>query len=318
MDSRKIKLGFALFAEKDNGDKEVIRVENLGLNGVNYDSSGRKFAYSFDKLTGIPITDEALSAIGFDYNAQLGLWAHSMIGLVRLVKASGLWFAYYTRDKTTSIKYIHDVQNIYSALTGNELEVDADTLNLLYDDPVVLATPKGFKVKARSMTEVTIEWGAVPGASSYVYIFDDGEETSFEGEVTELTFDELEVESEHTLSVKAIGDGTEFADSLFSRRYKFTTDPLPALETPVLTVTPDETSIKAEWETVDNAVKYQYKVDDGTWTDVSETEVNIIDLEPDTDYIVYVKAIGDGEEYNDSIPAEKLVRTLETEPGPVS
>lgn len=312
MDSKKIKLGLTLFAQKDDGTKEVIRVESMGLDGVNYDGSGKKFTYPYDKLSGIPITEKALEAIGFTYRGNLGLWENDMIGFVRIVKASDQWFTYFTKDRTSSIKYIHDVQNVYSALTGNELSIDADVLNTLYEEPVVLAAPKGLAVKESTYTSATIKWDAVPGAASYTYLLDDGDETEVTGEECELEITGLEKESNHSIRIKAkSGEDDGYADSIFSRRFKFTPKPLPLLDTPELTVTHGADWIEVKWTDDEHATEYQYTVDDGEATSVAKgvEEFKLEGLTEDKEYTISVTAIGDSDPYKSSLPAVVKVTT---------
>lgn len=86
----------------------------------------------FNKLDGIPLTSEILEKCGFSYDRNYGY----NISLVKLSKRLNIPFdsmynarlirKYYNGFMTISenIKYLHQLQNLYFILTGEELTVN--------------------------------------------------------------------------------------------------------------------------------------------------------------------------------------------------
>lgn len=76
--------------------------------------------FSFEKSNGIPLTPEVLEKCGFDENGKLN---HFKIGYDNddFVKAQ---MSVQFQDTMIKVKYLHQLQNLYFALTGNELEIN--------------------------------------------------------------------------------------------------------------------------------------------------------------------------------------------------
>lgn len=74
------------------------------------------------KYKPIPITDEWLRKLGFEI-MRSGLWVHAVKDLLEFEK---MFFetCLYIRlgNKHVSVRYIHELQNLYRAVTGKELE----------------------------------------------------------------------------------------------------------------------------------------------------------------------------------------------------
>lgn len=125
-------------------------------------------------------------------------------------------------------------------------------------------------------------WDAVDNASGYKYkIGESGEEKSA---------GELFVNLSHgqTVYVKALGDGEEYSDSAWSIGVTYTASPLSAPEVKI------EGNV-AKWLTIDGAVSYAYKINDGE--EKIATELSVVLEQNDK---IVVKAIGNGATVLDS------------------
>ncbi len=73
------------------------------------------------------------------------------------------------------------------------------------------------------------------------------------------------------------------------------------LATPQITLgAPKATEVSFSWKAVENATKYEYKLDDGEVSEISELTTTITGLTPETVYTISLRAIGDGTLYLDS------------------
>jgi hypothetical protein len=69
----------------------------------------------------IPLTPEILEKLGFVYRQDTGYWKIHDLIFGRDIKP---YFSLYLKMRVaTSIQYLHQLQNLYFALTGEELEV---------------------------------------------------------------------------------------------------------------------------------------------------------------------------------------------------
>jgi len=69
----------------------------------------------------IPLTEEWLLKLGFESNAYQDRYENKVIHIEcnKLRGATELWI-----DRMPHIKHVHQLQNLYHAITGQELEVD--------------------------------------------------------------------------------------------------------------------------------------------------------------------------------------------------
>lgn len=107
---------------------ENVKVESIGSTGINADQLGADIP--FDMLTGIPLTYGIMLHAGFkvgnagyewgrkDIDSHVELWWDNVEGLSIQTKASGWSW------KQPGIKHLHQLQNLYVALTGEELTVN--------------------------------------------------------------------------------------------------------------------------------------------------------------------------------------------------
>lgn len=70
----------------------------------------------------IPLTEEILLKAGFE-KRQDTMWTIYNKSWISLYKMMGGKY-YEVEDTYTSLKYVHSLQNLYFALTGEELEID--------------------------------------------------------------------------------------------------------------------------------------------------------------------------------------------------
>lgn len=99
----------------DNGDPDKIIAEDLE-NDINQ----HYYEYSYEDLQGIPITEELLVRLGFEHMGDSSMYYKNL----QILEAEGGYM--YTRDGYHAdgivIKYIHQLQLLYKALTGEQLK----------------------------------------------------------------------------------------------------------------------------------------------------------------------------------------------------
>ena len=75
------------------------------------------FKNTFADIKPIPLTEEILLKCGFE---KLGLIKYELNGVALNIK----WSSYFIHRFETEIKYLHQLQNLYFALKGEELEIN--------------------------------------------------------------------------------------------------------------------------------------------------------------------------------------------------
>ena len=309
MDSTRIKIGQVLYGQKESGNVALVKVESVGIGGINYNDTDNSFQYSFDELSGIPVAANVLTSSGFTLSN--GLYVNDNISFIKIKQINGQWFWYADRDKCIMVKYLHELQGLYGDLTGNTLAVEEELLLAALESAMVLSAPDGFATSAMTPNTVTITWNEDADAEWYEYQLDDGEWVKVLEAEAELTG--LIHSTTHKIRVKAIGDNVSFVDSPVSEEFSFTMNPLIVLDTPVVTASLiEEQSIDISWEAIANADGYQYKTGDGEWS-ATQTELTatIGLLSASTEYTFYVKAIGDGVVYDNSLAGSLTETTLD-------
>lgn len=81
----------------------------------------KDFSLEYDIISPIPLTEEWLLKFGFNQFPTGNFWDRE-----------DFWACYFNRDKTAllfdylewSVKYVHQLQNLYFALTGMELTIN--------------------------------------------------------------------------------------------------------------------------------------------------------------------------------------------------
>jgi len=310
MDSTRIKIGQVLYGQSEGSeDIALVKVESVGVGGINYNDTDNTFQYSFDELSGIPVAANVLTSSGFTLSN--GLYVNNNISFIKIKQINGQWFWYADRDKCIMVKYLHELQGLYGDLTGNTLAVDEVLLLTALGSPMVLSAPTDFAASDTTPNTVTISWLEDADAEGYEYQINDGAWVAVDVAEAELTG--LTHSTTYKIRVKAIGDDENFVDSPESEEYSFTTAALIVLDTPVVTASLiEEQSIDISWEAIANADGYQYKTGDGEWS-ATQTELTatIGLLSASTEYTFYVKAIGDGVVYDNSLAGSLTETTLD-------
>lgn len=308
MDSTRIKIGQVLYGQKEGSeDVAIVKVESVGVGGINYNDTDNSFQYSFDEIFGIPISAGVL--LSSDFTLSGGLYVNDSISFIKIKQINRQWFWYADRDKCIPVKYLHELQALYGELTGNTLAVDEDSLLMELDSLMVLSAPEGFAASDITPNSATITWDEDADAEGYSYQINDG--VWFDVLISEVELTGLTHSTTYTLRVKAIGDNESFVDSPESEEFKFTTNPLIVLTAPAeLTASViGENDITITWSEVENASSYEVQI--GETTDTTEEltyEFNTLTIY--TVYEISVKAVGDGVTYDDSALSEITKTTL--------
>jgi len=308
MDSTRIKIGQVLYGQKEGSeDVAIVKVESVGIGGINYNDTDNSFQYSFDELSGIPVAANVLLSSGFTLSN--GLYVNDNISFIKIKQINGQWFWYADRDKCIMVKYLHELQGLYGDLTGNTLAVDEELLLTALGSLMVLSAPDGFATSGMTPNTVTITWNGDADAQGYSYQIDDGAWVGVDVAKAELTG--RTHSTTYKIRVKAIGDGVDFVDSPKSEEYSFTMDPLIVLDAPAGLTASDvgENDITITWGEVANATEYEVQI--GETTDTTELlTYQFTMLDANKEYAISVKAVGDGVTYGDSDLAEITETTL--------
>lgn len=101
---------------------EYVKVATIGKTGINVDSEGADIP--FDCLGGIPLSPVILEAAGFENLVKDYEWSlpDNSFYLVRKRDTNSF------RWHHTELFYLHELQNLYHALTGEELTIDISLL----------------------------------------------------------------------------------------------------------------------------------------------------------------------------------------------
>lgn len=134
IEPNELRIGNALF-DRNN---DIVIVESILDYGINYDPDIEACKYQFrdNELRPIPLTEERLLKCGFEqvddmpYHPDMktrSLYINTLI--LRKNTYSNLFeFHFQHKDpsmfENTEVKYLHQLQNLYFALDGKELEIN--------------------------------------------------------------------------------------------------------------------------------------------------------------------------------------------------
>jgi len=141
IEAKDLRIGNLITDEFYENFKTIITVHSINKEGINLeiedDGNWAECAqrwigveYKFDKLFGIPLTPEILEKCGFvlngDYYKRQPEFENIEYRLIEF--PSGTWivskgFINYNHE-ITAIKYLHQLQNLYFALTNTELIIN--------------------------------------------------------------------------------------------------------------------------------------------------------------------------------------------------
>lgn len=91
----------------------------------------RQDAVSFENVEPVPLTDEWLERFGFEKDEESSSWSKivSMPQFDYCFEISNKYQEFFQPDfLSIDIKYVHQLQNLYFALTGKELTIKEDKL----------------------------------------------------------------------------------------------------------------------------------------------------------------------------------------------
>lgn len=137
MEAKNLRIGnyitltksFKEFCESRNVETSLLRVTKIGYQEVELN---RLIDANVSTIEAIPLTIEWLIKLGFndDYNkGYLGIDVNSTDFVITKPKMMGEWQNGYawqykcTWEKFTEFKYVHELQNLFFAITGQELEL---------------------------------------------------------------------------------------------------------------------------------------------------------------------------------------------------
>lgn len=115
------------YVKPKNGYSQSIRVKYIAQDGEIYSNSDMgqcEYAYTVSQVLPIPLTGEWLVKLGFSM-AELDMYhifhEKSGVGIKYHRDAGGYIFSYGISQ--VPIFHVHQLQNLYFALTGEELEI---------------------------------------------------------------------------------------------------------------------------------------------------------------------------------------------------
>ena len=140
IDSRELRIGNYVTDQFFDTFKTFIKVYSINNKGINLEiEDDGKWAeiakiwigceYSFKSLFGIPLTEEILLKCGFSITESIfhdNTNAYEIKSWGRIVLINGILQSdefYFLDGLSTEIKYLHQLQNLYFALTNEELTI---------------------------------------------------------------------------------------------------------------------------------------------------------------------------------------------------
>ena len=125
LQANELRIGNWVRLYLNHEDYNEFNIELADLNLIANSKSGREYQP-------IPLTEEWLLKFGFEFNHQNEYWKHyqndkgfNISQWVHTTKFAGFekFGLFYYGDGYLEVKCVHIFQNLYFALTGNELEV---------------------------------------------------------------------------------------------------------------------------------------------------------------------------------------------------
>lgn len=109
-------------------DERVITVETILERGINADQFDDYSYIGLDLLKPIPLTEEWLLKFGFKEHGEWFIIDNYPVSLHVSIKHDKTTFGYNEEYEIENIKHVHQLQNLYFALTGWELKIKESTL----------------------------------------------------------------------------------------------------------------------------------------------------------------------------------------------
>ena len=126
MEAKELRIGNSV-----NHCGDYARITQIRPDGVDfrYIKNGQAWSDNVKRIDPIPITAEWLIAVGFilintTYNINIDIPDRWEGFILQYSLNSGVWIHLYEEAETSlpQIKYVHQLQNLYFALTGEELK----------------------------------------------------------------------------------------------------------------------------------------------------------------------------------------------------
>lgn len=130
MEARELRIGNFVNVRYGDNPHEV---QSVGLNGIDLraeDGYSVGAMHENDELSGIPLTEEWLLKFGF-FEKNLNFYLDGIE--LYFQRAMRIYVFKYFENKTNGryieIEYVHQLQNLYFALTGSELTIKETVSN---------------------------------------------------------------------------------------------------------------------------------------------------------------------------------------------
>lgn len=315
METKRLKIGNYVYGTKGSpAVQSLVKVDNVSDDGINYNDTDNTYQYTPAQIAEIPLTEDII--LLSDFTKVDNRYRNNKIGFIKLIKINGTWMWYSQESRAIPIESLHELQNFYSEMTGNVLNIDEEGLSEELSKLVVLPMPEVLVASEITQIAAKVSWGAVTGADGYKYSMNGGISWSELVETAYVNLTGLTHDTDYAIRVKAIGDGVVYSDSPASETLSFSTLDLEVLATPV-PVESNVTQIAATvtWSANAKAEGFKYAVDGGAQSElITENHIDLTGLTANTEYSIVVQAIGDGASYDNSVASDALVfSTLELE-----
>jgi hypothetical protein len=130
IEARELRIGNFVDCERPLYDEKFITVESVSFDSINLNFR----EYELEKLQPIPLTEEWLLKFGFELETDDGdvkyyeiqrFWYYVIFdhGDVRLDIKTGKNITHTVFYMDERFQYVHQLQNLYFALTGEELTI---------------------------------------------------------------------------------------------------------------------------------------------------------------------------------------------------
>ncbi len=106
-----------------DGIREIDDISTKRELGHSVGFKGFNVGYYLDVCKPIPITEEWLLKLGFEYNNFSLLYSNRKQSEYDIQILDDTFVIYKYGDEIVTLKYIHELQNLFYAITGNELEM---------------------------------------------------------------------------------------------------------------------------------------------------------------------------------------------------
>lgn len=118
--ANELRIGIFVLYNEDNIYCKVLEIDTLGIR-VDFMKNGEIEWVEYDCFSYIPLTHEILEKCGFEMHKTSQLWRKGNFYLHHYLISDNEYCFKYSDFKSSSIQSLHQLQNLYFALTGEEL-----------------------------------------------------------------------------------------------------------------------------------------------------------------------------------------------------